>query len=304
MLQGLAKQAMQGRWQAALLIAAMSLIAMAIPPVSYLASGIIALTTLRVGPKEGLLVVMMATFAFAIVATLLLKQGVMTGLFLVFSWLPVFGITLVLGYTRSLVVSLLTAAAIGIAMILLTHLVLSDPAAWWLNVLAPFGEMLAAQPDWQMTDAETQSFVSALAGMMTGLIVAGLFLNVVLGLLLGRAWQAGLYNPGGFADEFQQMQLGRLPALVTTILVALAILPGVDIAVVKDSMFILLALFAIQGVAVIHAIVRYGNKHKAWLMAMYILLIIAMPQMATLLALIGVLEQWFNFRQRVIPRDD
>ena len=59
-----------------------------------------------------------------------------------------------------------------------------------------------------------------------------------------------------------------------------------------------------QGVAVVHAIVRLQQKHKAWLMVMYILLLIMMPQMVFLLALVGVLEQWFNFRRGSVEQGE
>jgi hypothetical protein len=49
---------------------------------------------------------------------------------------------------------------------------------------------------------------------------------------------------------------------------------------------------------VVHAIVRQQQRHKAWLIIMYVLLLIMMPQMVVFLAMIGVLEQWFNYRQR------
>jgi hypothetical protein len=37
---------------------------------------------------------------------------------------------------------------------------------------------------------------------------------------------------------------------------------------------------------------------------MYVLLLIMTSQMAVLLALIGVLEQWFNFRQGSLEQDE
>jgi hypothetical protein len=304
MLTGLANFSMQGRWQAAMVIAAMSLMALAIPPVSYLASGIIALGTLRAGPKEGITVVAIVTIVFAIAATFLLNQPHITGLFLISSWLPVYGVTLILGYSRSLAVSLLVTAGIGLLLVVGAYIVLPDPAAWWLQMMGPFVEMLQAQPDWKLEQAETESFVAALSSMMTGLIFAGLFTNVVLGLLLGRAWQADLYNQGGFAEEFQQLQLGKGPAIITVAVVLSALLPGTGFAIMQDCLPILLVLFAVQGVAVVHAVVRLQQKHKAWLIVMYILLLVMMPQMVFLLALIGVLEQWFNFRQRSVEHGE
>ena len=304
MLRVLAVFTMQGRWQAAIVIAAMSLLALMLPPVSYLASGTVALCTLRTGPKEGITVLAIATFVFAIAATFLLNQPLITGVFLISSWLPVYGVALILGYTRSLSVSLLVTAGLGVLLVVGTYMVLPSPAEWWLQVMAPIAEMLQEKADWQLDQAETQSFFAALSRMMTGLLVAGLFANIVLGLLLGRAWQATIYNPGGFAEEFQQLQLGKGPAIVMVVVMLTAVLAGANVSLLQDCLPILLVLFAVQGVAVTHAIVRLQQRHKAWLVVMYVLLLIMMPQMAVLLALIGVLDQWFNFRQRSLEQGE
>jgi len=157
--------------------------------------------------------------------------------------------------------------------------------------------MLEVQPGWKLDEAETQSFVATLSSMMTGLLVAGLFANIVLGLLLGRAWQAMLYTPKGFAEEFQQLRLGKTSAIVMIVTTVTALLAGPSVPLLQDCMPILIVLFVVQGLAVTHAIVRLQQRHKAWLIVMYVLLLIMTSQMAVLLALIGVLEQWFNFRQ-------
>ena len=297
MLRDLVVFTMQGRWQSAIIIATMSLLALMLPPVSYLASGIIALCTLRAGPKEGITVLLIATSVFALAAMLLMNQPLLAGVFLMSNWLPVYGISLMLGYTRSLSMSLLVTTGIGILLVVGTYIVLPSPAEWWLQMMMPMVEMLEAQPGWKLSQTETQSFVSALSRVMTGLLVAGLFANIVLGLLLGRAWQAELYSPESFAKEFQQLRLGKVAATVMAVTTVTALLVSSSVPLLQDFIPILIVLFVVQGLAVTHAIVRLQQRHKAWLIVMYILLLIMTSQMAVLLALIGVLEQWFNFRQ-------
>ena len=304
MLRDLVVFTMQGRWQSAIIIATMSLLALMLPPVSYLASGIIALCTLRAGPKEGITVLLIATSVFALAAMLLMNQPLLAGVFLMSNWLPVYGISLMLGYTRSLSMSLLVTTGIGILLVVGTYIVLPSPAEWWLQMMMPMVEMLEAQPGWKLSQTETQSFVSALSRVMTGLLVAGLFANIVLGLLLGRAWQAELYSPESFAKEFQQLRLGKVAATVMAVTTVTALLVSSSVPLLQDFIPILIVLFVVQGLAVTHAIVRLQQRHKAWLIVMYILLLIMTSQMAVLLALIGVLEQWFNFRQGSLEQDE
>ena len=304
MLRDLVVFTMQGRWQSAIIIATMSLLALMLPPVSYLASGIIALCTLRAGPKEGITVLLIATSVFALAAMLLMNQPLLAGVFLMSNWLPVYGISLMLGYTRSLSMSLLVTTGIGILLVVGIYIVLPSPAEWWLQMMMPMVEMLEAQPGWKLSQTETQSFVSALSRVMTGLLVAGLFANIVLGLLLGRAWQAELYSPESFAKEFQQLRLGKVAATVMAVTTVTALLASSSVPLLQDFIPILIVLFVVQGLSVTHAIVRLQQRHKAWLIVMYILLLIMTSQMAVLLALIGVLEQWFNFRQGSLEQDE
>ncbi len=301
MLRGIAVFSMRGRWQAAIVIALLSVAALMLPPLSYLASGVIALCTLRMGPKEGVKVVVASVVIMTLLTGLLLNQFLISGLFLLTSWLPVLGVTLVLGYTRSLAASLLAAGGLGIVIVIGTYLILPDPAQWWQQLLAPFMEMISQQQGWKLDQEQTQALSLGLSGMMTGLIAAGVSLNVILGLIIGRVWQAKLYNPGGFADEFYQFRLGKSAALLAVVLMVVALSPlSETLAVLRECLPVVLVVFALQGLSVVHAIVKQRQKHTFWLVAVYVLLVVMMPQMVVILAMIGVLEQWFNFRKHSI----
>lgn len=301
MLRGIADFAMKGRWQAAFAAALLSVAAMLLPPLNYLASGVIVLATLRVGPKEGLRVMAATLVVFAIVAGLLLGQIWIAAALLLTSWLPAYLVTLVLGYTRSLERALLAAAGAGILVVLIAHIFLPNPALWWQEMLTPFVQLLSEQSGWQLNAADTQNFLVQMAGMMTGLIAAAVSVNIILGILIGRAWQSALYNEGAFGSEFTQITLGKTLAILTAVLMALSLTPiASSLMLLIDCLPVLLVLFAIQGIAVAHAIVRAKQKSVAWLVVMYVLMVLMLPQMLILTATLGVLEQWFNFRKRAL----
>jgi len=305
MLRSIAVFSMQGRWQAAIAITLLSLTSLMLPPLSYLASGVIALTTLRMGPKEGAKIVAATLLIFTLLAGLMLERFYISGLFLLSSWLPILGISLALGYTRSLAAALLSAGGLGIVLVLGTHLVVADPALWWHDMIEPFMATFTEEPSWQLNEADTQSLIVSLSEMMTGLMAAGFSINIILGLLIGRAWQAKLYNEGGFASEFYQLTLGRRAAILTIVVMILAVSPlGDSLPVLRDCLPVMLIVFTLQGLSVVHSIVNSRQKHRFWLVAVYVLLIVMMPQMLVLLAMTGVLEQWFNFRQLSYERDE
>jgi hypothetical protein len=299
MLRGIADFAMQGRWQAAVATALLSAAAMMLPPLNYLASGVIALTTLRMGPREGAKVVTATVVVFLLVAAVLLGQMWIAGMLLLSSWLPVFLATLALGYSRSLATAVLAASGLGILTVLLMHLLIPDLNAWWQGMIQPFMDRLSEQPGWQLDQSQTANMTANLSAMMTGLIAAGVSFNALVGLVIGRAWQAQLYNPGAFGTEFRELSLGRPAAIVTAALMVLALTPAREaLSLLADCLPVMLVAFAIQGLAIVHAIVNQRQKSKAWLVTMYVLLVIMLPQMVMMLATLGVLEQWFNFRKR------
>lgn len=300
MFKGIANFAMQGRWSAALATAALSLLAIIVPPLSYLASGVIVLTTLRMGPKEGLLVVVASLLVFSGFAMVLLGNLTIALALLFSGLLPIYLVTLVLGYTRSLSLTVLAAAGLGILVVLAMHVLLSEPTIWWQQMLNPFVEALQQQPEWQASQAETAVAIAGIASLMTGFVGAGITLNALFGLFIGRSWQSKLYNPGGFVNEFVELKLGKPAALLTIALIAVSLLPiKNDVPVLADCLPVMLLIFLIQGLAVIHRQLRRQQKTK-FIVAVYVvlaILMVMMPPLAVILAMIGLLEQWKNFRK-------
>jgi hypothetical protein len=298
MLRSLATFAMQGRWQAAVTASLLAVAAIILPPLNYLASGIIVLATLRTGPKEGLRVLGVALAVFAVVAAIAFRQVWLTAILFLSAWLPVYLVTLTLGFTRSLAKAMMAAVGAGVLLVLLMHLMLPDPALWWQQTLAPFMQLLIEQDGWQLNQADTEVFFVGLSSVMTGLLAAAVTFNIIIALLIGRAWQASLYDPGAFGREFTKLTLGKPLAIVTAALMLLTITPlANNMKILADCLPVLLVIFAIQGIAIVHAIVRQKEKSVGWLVAMYVILVFLLPQMLTLLATLGVTEQWFNFRK-------
>lgn len=298
MLRSLSTFAMQGRWQAAVTASLLAVAAIILPPLNYLASGIIVLATLRTGPKEGLRVLAVALAVFAVVSAIAFRQVWLTAILFLSAWLPVYLVTLTLGFTRSLAKAMMAAVGVGVLLVLLMHLMLPDPALWWQQTLAPFMQLLIEQEGWQLNQTETEAFFIGLSSVMTGLLAAAVTFNIIIALLIGRAWQASLYDPGAFGREFTKLTLGKPLAIVTAALMLLSITPLANsMKILADCLPVLLVIFALQGIAIVHAIVRQKEKSVGWLVAMYVILVFLLPQMLTLLATLGVTEQWFNFRK-------
>jgi uncharacterized protein YybS (DUF2232 family) len=298
MFQGIAQFAMQGRWQAALMTALLSIAAVILPPVNYLASGVISLTTLRMGPREGASVVTATLIVFALLAGFLLGQVWVVAVILLTSWLPVFLATLTLGYTRSLAAGVLSATAVGLVVVMMQHLFLSNPAEWWFGKVAPVLQQMHQQGSLDISLEQLEKIANQLAVWMPGMMAAGISLNALLGLFIGRSWQAKLFNPGGFSLEFRQLRLGKVAVIVAVIPIVVTAMSIADgLSVIANCLFVVLLALTIQGLAILHAIIHDKQKSKIWLVITYILLVILLPQMMMILSTLAVLDQWFNFRK-------
>ena len=143
--------------------------------------------------------------------------------------------------------------------------------------------------------------LESVAGIMTGIVSSAIVLSTLLGLFIARWWQALLYNPGGFKAEFQSLQLGKPFAIVTAGLMVLAFLSLGGISnMAKDMSIVMLALYMLQGIALVHAIVAGLSASIGWLVAFYVILLVAFPQVMALLAISGFVDTWVNFR-KLIP---
>ena len=66
-----------------------------------------------------------------------------------------------------------------------------------------------------------------------------------------------------------------------------------------DALLILLVIYLLQGLALVHAIVHRTQAHRGWLIGLYVVLLLAAPEMMPLLALLGWMDTWIDFRARL-----
>lgn len=129
--------------------------------------------------------------------------------------------------------------------------------------------------------------------------MAGTFLVTgVLMTMLARSWQAGLYNPGGFREEFHAFRLsGPVAVLCVAIMLAGSFL-GLNSLLLSWAFG--LPLF-IAGVALVHGVVGRKNMSGQWLVMFYIALVLLGPSLMVLLLVLAFVDSWLDFRGRIKP---
>jgi hypothetical protein len=293
---------MRGRWSAAWIAATASVLFWLFPPILIVSGAAVALVTLRRGVAEGALLLILAGLgATGLVWLALGAPWPMLNVLLAY-WLPLWFLAWILRFTVSLSTTFQAAALFSLLAVAGFYLVLGDPAIWWASVLDQWQlDLTALVSSGQIADRATLDQLLTLlrqwAPLLPGQAVSGTLLFVLLALLLGRWWQAVLFNPEGFRPEFHQLRLGRPLAVFTLALFGAAM--GLGWPLLSNFMLVLGILYAVQGVAVIHAVAVKWQLASAWLLLFYLLLI---PLLSQWVMVLGVADAWLDFRNRVRPR--
>jgi hypothetical protein len=294
-MRGLAAFVMRSRAQAILAATAFALLSLVLPPSSYLTGGVVALVTLRLGWREGLLVLAGTGAATALAVGLAFGNPLPAVAVFGLLWVPVWLLGEALRRTAAQGPVLSAGAVAAAALVLLTYLVLGSPAEWWRSFLdrtlvATLAEQgLVVPPE----------VVERVSRVMTGVVASASLLGGSLSLLIGRWWQSLLYNPGGFGTEFRVLRVDRRIGVATVaLLIALALGEGVVSAVAAELVLVALVIYTLQGLAVAHAFFQARRSGGVWLGGVYATLLLLWPYPLIALGLVGLTDSWADFRSR------
>ena len=291
----LARFAMRGPFFAAATAAALQLGSLSVGILLILSGGIIALTTLRRGAREGLRVIAIAvSLAFA-VRYALVHQGMPILILCMVTWLPSWIMAVVLGEQRQQAVPLLIAAVLVAGYAFAMRLVIGDVEEFWMLRLEIVLEVLVRETGRRFAP-EQIAFIARNLHIWTLVAMNAMLVGMVM---LGRWWQSVLFNPGGFGTEFGELRLPRLATMAAAIAGALFAADqalGFGLAIAGDVFVILVVLFTFQGLAVVHYRARLASMANGWLGGMYVLLLLLPQIVGPLLATAGVADSVANFR--------
>ncbi len=300
----MAKFIMAGPLQAIGFILLFAVLAVFMPLMGLLSNAAIGLVTLRMGWQRGLLITAASSTVLGVLG-LFLKASVLSGFAIsLLGWIPVVGLASLLARTVSWGKTLAVLLGLGVASVLLFHLMVDDPVKFW-----------QAQPEWpqfvglakqmqvlpaDMPQTEQDQLLSSTARILAGSLAATVEVLLVLSLLIARHWQAMLYNPGGLGEEWRKLQLGKPAALLMVAAIVLALLTKHTGAI--NVVLAGLAIFLFQGIALVHGIAALLQQHRGWIIGMYVLLFLMPAQFGILLAAFGIIDSLAGFRSQIEAR--
>ena len=284
-MKGLAAFVMRGRVQALLVsvAGAGSLL------FCWISAAVIALVTLRKGVGQG---AWLLAWALLPSGALLYAYGDSGPLTLLVGTTI---LAIVLRQSVSLSLSLLACVPLGVV----TGLALVAFGGEYLDqIVALFGQFLANMEEQLSQGGQTVELARPGPVQIAGMLGAGTAISSVLCLLLARYWQAALYNPGGFGQEFKALYY---PPVVTTALALGAVLLASMGAEYRTWAVICVLPLSVVGFALVHARAAWRGQGNGWLIGVYLAWLFLDP-VKLFLVFAAIADSWFNFRQRWTPK--
>lgn len=244
---------------------------------------LIALVTLRLGVKEGAIV--LAWYLLPEIAIIFIKQVPWYLAYDVVMAVVLWLMAASLRQTRDWGQVLKLAMLIGIGAVVLVHVMIPDVAMWWQTQLT----QLFSHEDYSQS-------IAALSQSATGSIAASSLAILLFMVFLARWWQAALFNKGGLKEEFFAL---RLSPWLTTALAIVALGLALDYPLFNDLLPVVLLPFIIKGLMLCHYLAAVHKSHKVIMIAIYTIMLIFSPYSVIMLALFGVVDYWLDFRKKV-----
>ncbi len=257
--------------------------------------------------------VLFAWVGAAVVALVILRKGIRQGVHVMFwAMLPAmivaaYGdtgpVTTLLGV--ALVASMLRATsswswALVAAVVsgVLTAIVLLTLGQGYIEqILHLLGDTLAQLASQSENSEQSEQLLSLKpsAQQVAGLLGLSNAFTVIMCLILARWWQALLYNPGGFRQEFHLLRL--TPQLSIGLVMTGLLLSSLG-SDYRLWALIVAVPFMFAGFALIHGLAGQRQLNGNWLGLFYFMWLLLDPVKALVL-IIAVIDSWFDIRGRL-----
>ena len=293
----LARFILKGPSQASLVAAAMAILGMLFMPAAWLSAAAIALVVLVQGVRPGTQVMVYALLGACAFAWLIFAAPQLAFYFVLFAWLPVWLPAVVLRQTVSLANSLLTVTALAMIAVLFMYLAFPGFSELFRPAFDEFVSRLAEQYQDTINLQQIQQAKELVLQLLPGLLASSMLFGAIVSLVLARWWQAVLYNPGGFGEEFRSVRLGKVSAGIAAAITVLAVAAGSD--VLNALVMVVFTLYLVQGSSILHALSNGMQWNTFWLVMIYGL-VFMIPHMVVLLVLAGLVDAFVDIRKRVL----
>lgn len=275
--------------------AVLALAATLLLPLLQVLSGVImALLVLRQGIRVAAIEGLVAGGLLALIALIVNAPVPDVIVAMLTTWLPALLLAALLQFSRSLTLTMQVSVIVAAVIVIVFHVVVSDPLAFWqsmLTVMAEISQEMGLQEQAEFLVSE-QLLV---AGQMTMMVVFSTWTLYAAIILLGYLLYKNLPVETRDFGKFRDLNFGRVIALLMASASLLAVVTNA--MWLQNIAFLLFAVFWLQGLAVVHWLHAEGHMPIFAVIAVYALMPILHVMLVMALAVLGYTDAWFRYRR-------
>ncbi|WP_304985234.1 hypothetical protein [Coxiella-like endosymbiont] len=292
-MKNLGKYLLADNIHAAMAALASSLLAFLLP-IGFVVTLILGLVTLQKGYKAGL-----AVLAFVLLPAIALVVTRHFGFFYQFDLLLiqcglVFIFALILCRTASWQWVLEAAAIIGILAVFVVHLIFPNIRQIWIGLIHNYLQANGWALTFHLSADCSAEFAQHLSAIATGGFAFFVLFGMIVLLILARCWQMALFSPGRLQFEFARIRISQAGA-------GLLIIASIGLmwepSWLVDIYPVLLFPFMIGGLSIFHRLVMNRREMALLIIIVYIALLLLTFFTVIALAIVGLIDSFYNFRK-------
>ncbi len=271
---------MRGRAQACLV----ALLGVLVPLIGPAAVGLV---TLRKGSVEGALVALWASLPF-VVSYFAGQSSPFVAVMSILALANTLIVANVLRGTASWSLALVSDVCVAVGFVVVAGVVFQTDLGVMMSDLTELFVSVSEQLEKDYVMPDTSSVLAWVAWMTA--------FSALLGVVVARWWQALLFNPGGFQQEFQGIRLESKVGLGCLLLVILGF------TLLSEFQFWLQLAsipLIVCGLSLLHYTAKVKKAGGYWLVLMYLGLFLG-PVMSGLLVALGAIDSVLNLRARLV----
>jgi len=271
---------MRGRAQACLV----ALLGVLVPLIGPAAVGLV---TLRKGSVEGALVALWASLPF-VVSYFAGQSSPFVAVMSILALANTLIVANVLRGTASWSLALVSDVCVAVGFVVVAGVLFQTDLGVMMSDLTELFVSVSEQLEKDYVMPDTSSVLAWVAWMTA--------FSALLGVVVARWWQALLFNPGGFQQEFQGIRLESKVGLGCLLLVILGF------TLLSEFQFWLQLAsipLIVCGLSLLHYTAKVKKAGGYWLVLMYLGLFLG-PVMSGLLVALGAIDSVLNLRARLV----
>lgn len=259
---------------------------------------IVALVTLRKGPREGFFVLAWGILPF--LARAYVDKSIVLFVAAMLAFVIVWGMAAILRRYSSWSILLEVSALLGVCVVLMMHFFQESVVQWWAVHINDYMQLVVKEGYINADEVLSHDRVMWIAQLATGIEVLLLLLVAGFKLLVARWWEERAFKVSNLRKEILQIRFNRYALLLFVVLLLAAIV--FKALAFVDALIPLTGFYVMAGLCALHFWLQGYKYARSALIGFYIVLII-FPYVMVLALILGLVDSGLNLRVKMLKSE-